>query len=116
MLAVLSESLAANAQINIRVYRCISPTDTALINLINCVSGRAREHFPRKFSGTLWFLLLCQIIFSLVNILCPFQYEKGLLSILMFSVVAASKIQVRKGGHSDNCLGRGIKSGSLLGL
>ena len=49
MLAVLSESLAANAQINIRVYRCISPTDTALINLINCVSGGAREHFPRKF-------------------------------------------------------------------
>ena len=46
MLAVLSESLAANAQINIRVYRCISPTDTALIN---CVSGGAREHFPRKF-------------------------------------------------------------------
>ena len=113
MLAVLSESLAANAQINIRVYRCISPTDTALIN---CVSGGARNISQGNFRITLVPFSLCQTIFSLVNILCPFQYERGLLSLLMFSVVVASKIQVRKGGHSDNCLERGIKSGSLLGL
>ena len=92
MLAVLSESLAANAQINIRVYRCISPTDTVLINLINCLCvWRSQGTFPKEISGTLWFLLLCQIIFSLVNILCPFQYEKGRLSVLMFSVCSSFK-------------------------
>ena len=91
-----------------------------LIKLINRVclaepGNISQGNFPEHFSS----FLLCQIIFSLVNFLCPFQYEKGLISVLMFSVVAASKIQVRKGGHSENCLeleGRGIKSGSLLGL
>ena len=46
----------------------------------------------------------------------PFSIWKG--PSLCFNVFccSSSKIQVRKGGHSDNCLGRGIKSGSLLGL
>ena len=55
MLAVLSESLAANAQINIRVYRCISPTDTVLINLINCLCvWESQGTFPKEiFRNTL---------------------------------------------------------------
>ena len=72
------------------------------------MSGRATEHFPRKFSGTLWFLLLCQIIFSLVNILCPFQYEKGLLSVLMFSVVAASKSKLGRVATQIIAWGEGL--------
>ena len=56
MLAVLSESLAASAQINIRVYRCISPTDIALINLINCVclvepGNISQGNFPEHFGS-----------------------------------------------------------------